>query len=301
MSDTQGKCPMPVYDGCMLPMFPILLPNADKQMTAIRDFQARESDILICNFAKTGTNWVYEILSMLVQGHSTYLKDLKTIGMLEIIDLTTLTDMTSPRVLNTHIPYRFLPKQHLVKGCKIVHVLRNPKDTLVSWYNHTKRDSRLKHDRTTEEEEFPGTWDNFLRDQIENIHNTYDGFFKFEKDWEAAKRSKAVTNVHTMFYEDLQKETVAEIKRLAEFLEVPADEELVKDIADKCSFQKLQKAAIAIKSGKVPVTEGGIKFLFRKGMVGDWKNWFTVAQNERFDELLDRELKGSALKFTYEI
>ncbi|XP_033753352.1 sulfotransferase 1C3-like [Pecten maximus] len=221
--------------------------------------------------------------------------------MLEIIDLTNLTNMASPRVLNTHIPFRFLPKQHLTKGCKIVHVLRNPKDTLVSWYNHCKLDSRLRHPSTADEGEFPGTWENFLKDQIENKHNMYDGFIKYEKDWEVAKLTKAVTNVHTMFYEDLRKDPVAEIKRLAGYLEVPAYEELVMDIADKCSFKNLQNAAISIKTGNIPVTEGGIKFLFRKGMVGDWKNWFTVAQNEQFDEFLNRELKGSSLKFKYEI
>ncbi|XP_060068297.1 sulfotransferase 1A1-like [Ylistrum balloti] len=301
MSDTPRKFPMPLYDGCMLPLFPTLLPRADKQMTAIRDFKSKESDILICNFPKTGTNWVYEIVCMLLQGHSSYLKDLKTIGMLEIIDLSTLTDMASPRVLSTHVPFRLLPTQHLAKGCKIIHVTRNPKDTMVSVYNHYKIDSRLRHPSTSEEVEFPGTWENFLKDQMENKHNIYDGFFKYEKDWETAKRTKAVTSVHTLFYEDLHKAPVTEIKRLAEYLEVPADEELLKDVADKCSFKKLREAAVSIKTGNVPVTEGGIKFLFRKGMVGDWKNWFTVSQNEQFNELLNRELKGSNLKFTYEL
>ena len=37
------------------------------------------------------------------------------------------------------------------------------------------------------------------------------------------------------------------------------------------------------------------------GTIGDWKNHFTVAENEQFDELLERELKESYLKFTYTI
>ncbi|XP_069131599.1 sulfotransferase 1B1-like [Argopecten irradians] len=301
MSESSGKYPMHVYDGCMLPAFPPLLPTPDRHMEAIKNFQSRNSDILICNFPKTGTNWTYEIVSMLLQGQASYNKDLKTIGMLEIIDLASLDNMASPRILSTHVPFRFLPKQHLAKGCKIIHVLRNPKDALVSFYNHSKFDSRLSHPSTSEVDEYPGSWANYIQDQMENIHNIYDGFFKYEKDWEIAKRTKAVTNVHTMFYEDLHKDPVGEITRLATFLEVSFEDDLLKDIADKCSFLNLQNAAISIKTGNVPVTEAGIKFLFRKGVVGDWKNWFTVAQNEQFNTVMDREFQGSALRFTFEL
>ncbi|XP_021356435.1 sulfotransferase 1C2-like isoform X2 [Mizuhopecten yessoensis] len=271
-------------------------------MAAVRNFESRDNDILICSLPKTGTNWGYEIISMLVQGHATYVKGAKITGMLEAVDdLSTLNELKSPRVLSTHVPFRHLPKQHLAKGCKIVHFRRNPKDVMVSCYNHCTHDDRISHPRTSEDEEFPGTWENFLKDQMESKHNFYDGFFKYEKEWEDAKNKNQVTSVHTVFYENLKKDPVNEIKRLATYLEVPADDELAKDIADKCSFQKFLNAVLTVKTGVVKIVEGGNQFLFRKGIVGDWKNWFTVAQNEQFDELLDKELKGTSLKFTFEI
>ncbi|XP_033753349.1 sulfotransferase 1C2A-like [Pecten maximus] len=298
MSDTHDKCPLPEYDGYLLPKFPPLVQDTDKRMTAIRDFKSEDTDILICTYPKTGSNWVYEIISMLVQGHATYLKAFKTIGMLEVSDLAALADMTSPRVLSTHVPFRHLPIQHLAKGCKVVHILRNPKDVTVSAYNQCKS-PLVKH--ICDADEFPGTWDYFLRDFFENKHNFYDGFIKYEKDWEVAKRTKAVTNVYTMFYEDLRKNPIAEITRLAKYLEVPSNEELVGDIAEKCSFVKLQNAAETFKTDGPKTIVDGKNVLFRKGTVGDWKNWFTVAQNEQFDDYLDRELKGSTLEFKYEI
>ena len=36
------------------------------------------------------------------------------------------------------------------------------------------------------------------------------------------------------------------------------------------------------------------------GMIGDWKNWFTVAQNEIFDEIWDKNMCNSMFKFRYE-
>ena len=40
-------------------------------------------------------------------------------------------------------------------------------------------------------------------------------------------------------------------------------------------------------------------FIFT-GVVGDWKNWFTVAQREMFDELWKKKMKDSLFKFRYE-
>ena len=37
------------------------------------------------------------------------------------------------------------------------------------------------------------------------------------------------------------------------------------------------------------------------GEVGDWKNWFTVAQNEEFDWIYQERMKGSKLNIRFEI
>jgi len=40
-------------------------------------------------------------------------------------------------------------------------------------------------------------------------------------------------------------------------------------------------------------------FLFL-GIIGDWKNHFTMAENEAFDKLFAEKMKGSKLKFRFE-
>ncbi|XP_069132733.1 sulfotransferase 1A1-like [Argopecten irradians] len=289
----------PIYDGCMLPKFPPLMANAEKHMEAIRNFDSKESDILLCTYAKAGTHWVHEITSMILQGEAKYATGHKINAMLENADLDKLKDMPSIRFINTHLPLRLIPKKHVENGYKIIHVSRNPKDVMVSFYNHAKNDPV-----TGGSDDFPGTWSDFIHDMCENRHNFYDGVVKYELAWEKAEKAKTVTNVHSVFYEDLKKHPVAEITRLAAFLDKDLSSETIQGIADKCSFKNLADATTSGKKGEdiLPLlSKDKTNFIFRKGTTGDWKNWFTVAQNEMFDEMLEREFKGSDLKYTYEL
>lgn len=76
---------------------------------------------------------------MLLQGTTAVVKEGKGSQFLEALDdLNLINKMTSPRTLNTHLPYRWLPRKHLENDGKIVHVVRNPKDVAVSMFFHLK-------------------------------------------------------------------------------------------------------------------------------------------------------------------
>ena len=118
-------------------------------------------------FVVSGTHWTDEIIRMLVSGKAEYFTGTKGVTMLEAIDLKTLDNMPSPRILNTHAPFRHLPKAHTEKGYKVVHCLRNPKDGAVSMYNHALKD------RMTHRDTFPGTWDEFCQLVTDNKMSRY--------------------------------------------------------------------------------------------------------------------------------
>lgn len=49
-----------------------------------------------------------------------------------------LPEMSSPRLIKTHLPIRLMPHDTLAKGCRIVYVARCPKDVIVSLFHFGK-------------------------------------------------------------------------------------------------------------------------------------------------------------------
>ena len=84
---------------------------------------------------------------------------------------------------------------------------------------------------------------------------------------------------------------------IANFLNKPLSEELINLIAEQCSFSGMKKNAssYSIQTKQYEVS------LLRKGVVGDWKNYFTPELNERFDKEVLAKLKGSGLEFDFEM
>ena len=83
---------------------------------------------------------------------------------------------------------------------------------------------------------------------------------------------------------------------IAEFLNKPLSDELLNRIAEQCTFKGMSENAESYFLNKAD----GFSLL-RKGVVGDWKNYFTPELNERFEKEVLAKLKGSGLEFDFEI
>ncbi|XP_069133461.1 sulfotransferase 1B1-like isoform X1 [Argopecten irradians] len=280
----------PRYKGYALPNFPVLTTDLLGHLDKIKNFDSRPSDIMICTYPKSGTNWIYEILTMVIKGCAEYATKNKGASMLEAIDDFRVLENVpenSTRIINSHLPLDDLPQKHIENGYKVVHVMRNPKDVAVSYYNYLAS----KKDRTTMEValDFPISWPMFIDHFGRGDDQVYGGWFNYVKTLEKAKETGKLSNILTLHYEQLKRDPMPSLKALAEFLGVKASDELLEEINDKCSFEKMstigEEAKDNTKIKMMSIT--GKNFMFRKGQIGDWKNWFTVAQNEAFSQLIE--------------
>ncbi|CAH1801609.1 unnamed protein product [Owenia fusiformis] len=81
------------------------------------------------------------------------------------------------------------------------------------------------------------------------------------------------------------------VKEVANFLGKALTEEQVSDITDHVKFDKIKENPAF---GKAFENLKDVKTAhMRKGKIDDWKNFFTVAQSEQFDELYAQKMKDT--------
>ena len=75
---------------------------------------------------------------MLQRGQAVYDKRTADSTFLDVQRIERLSELDSPRLLVSHMPFDLLPEQLKAKRTKIVHVYRNPRAVLVSFYFQIK-------------------------------------------------------------------------------------------------------------------------------------------------------------------
>ncbi|XP_071086086.1 sulfotransferase 1C2-like [Haliotis cracherodii] len=260
---------------------------ADRSRT-LKSRRLREDDILLCTFPKSGTHWTWEILNMIVAGKAEYAKHWQNSAWLEYRTEEELEELTSPRILHTHVLPRQLPESVWKMGCKVVCVWRNPKDCAVSYF--CQESNQVWKDDSNVTCSFTGSWDDFLS-LYQNGYVAFGSIFDYIFDWKKTAEQYSICQVQ---FKDMKQNCVNEIRRMAEYLNRPLPEETYVEIAEACSFSNLKHANENIKDQTYHSKwQQGSSGYFRKGKTGDWKNWFTVAQSEKFDKIYESKLNKS--------
>ncbi|XP_053376085.1 sulfotransferase 1A2-like isoform X2 [Mercenaria mercenaria] len=269
-------------DGYNTPTFDM---NQEEEFRSIPTWKIKPGDIFICAYPKAGTHWLWEVTSMLVNQSADRVKLIKETSMLEGVSQKNFDNVVCPRVLNTHLPLRLLPKDTLKMNSKILFVQRNPKDICVSYYNHHKK---------VLEYEYDGKFENYVNRFLEG-HVDYGSWFDYTLEWEKVIKDNKGYPIHVMSYEDMKTDSIGEITKISEFLGLKTDPTLIREIAEKCEFSNMKKEKDPLENSAE--WKDGKPGMYRKGQIGDWKNWFTVAQNEHFDAIFAKKMKDSS--FTY--
>ena len=123
----------------------------------------------------SGTHWLWEVKSMLVNQSSDGVKLIKETAILEAISQEQFNNIPSPRVLNTHFPFSMFQRDIPTQKCKLIFVQRNPKNICVSFYNHHRK--LLKY-------EYNGTWENNLRRFMKGLGEFHQSLFTFKQLWD---------------------------------------------------------------------------------------------------------------------
>jgi len=270
-------------------------------MAAQDTFKAQPTDIYLATLPKSGTTWI-KALSFAILNRTTYktnslsthplqiLNPHKCVPFVEIEALHTLPTYVnghSPRLFSTHMPYTSLPQSILDNGCRIVYTSRNPKDNLVSLFHYANK----LRDKSLGEMTFEEAFEMFRKGMI-----PFGSYWDHVKGYYEASLDRP-SEILFLTYEDMQKDAVNNVKRLAEFLGYPftKDEEEegeVHQIVKLCSFDSLKEVS---KHGVIAGHSTDI--FFRNGTIGDWANHLTNEMSQILDQITKEKFAGLEISF----
>ena len=286
-----------------------VLPIAyEKYKDRYKNWQVRSDDIYVLGFPRSGTNWTQELIWLiqndcdveaakrmpLDERFPCFESDIMVDFCREILPsfkpqeyLQSCEDMPPPRMLKSHLQFRMLPDD-LLDRCKVVLCLRNPKDVMVSWYHYEKMVTLHR---------YVGDFRTYFELFMDNLVVITSYFDYVTQAWERRQHP----NLHVVFYEDMKKDQVVNMKKVARFFGKELKNEQVSLLVDHLSFEKM-------KNNNAVNSEIHRNWLFcddkeafiRKGEIGDWRNYFTEDMNRIMDDAINKYLDPIDLKFQYE-
>ena len=106
-------------------------------------------------------------------------------------------------------------------------------------------------------------------------------------------------NILILSFEQMKKDPKAAVTTLADYLDYKLSEDVVQKIVKQTEFDNMKLNPTANNEWmKEYHTEGATPFM-RKGIVGDWRNFFTDEQSAKLDAMLREKLSGTGLVFDY--
>ena len=281
------------------------------------NIQYKPNDVIIATYPKCGTTWLEQIVILMKYGLSQKDKlrpsvrnnyDFENhIGKIHIegsieqphTDLYESQEMSHislhefnaipVRVIKTHSPVSLLlAKEQLLYnethnvGPKIIIIGRNPLDATVSGYHHFNELRRFRQKHIDPNSEYKSMcFINWARMWLKGLV-PFGSWFDWLNDWYSLYQQTNKTSVHFLTYESLKQNTMAELKKINAFLGTELSDTELAEVETLTSFTKMKTDA-----QQYVVDDINSDVHLRKGIVGDWINYFDAETAELYRAKLE--------------
>lgn len=225
--------------------FPLLDIMSDKGLNAMRVLAPAPGlpDVFVCSYPKSGTTWMQHIVSTLCAGgvkagehvsDYTPFFDIDPHWDLDVPELAPSIQAKHAkigrRMFNTHLRWEMMPT-HL--PARFVYVVRDGRDTCVSFYNHLSHQLKKDGSEPVETRDFAAFHSDWITAKI-----PFGSWADHLWSWDAARQDERVLVVR---YEDLLTDLKSNVTRIASHLGVELTESMLEEMLPKFSFNYMKE------------------------------------------------------------
>ena len=270
-----------------------------RQRNPFRNYTPGPQDVFVMTFAKSGTNWMMQIVHQLIwhgRGEYDHLHDVvpwpDTTAMPFLkkyaipIDEATAWQQAPEqmRVIKTHFDWDMLPHSDRPK---YIAVIRDPKDIFVSSY-HFVRDGVYGPAMPTVD-----TWLELFLSENFPIGGSW------AKNTAGYRAERHRPNVMIASFKEMKRDLRGTVEKVAAFLNIKASVPLIDEVVRQSSFDYMKATDQKFAIGKIIAwRKPGV--MIRTGRQGGSSEMLTPAQQHRIDEHVMSELKKLGSDFPYE-
>ena len=257
------------------------------------DFKFRDDDIIIATWAKSGTTWLQQIIANLIFNGET--EGMPVGDMSPWLDfrlppleakLPEVEAQTHRRFLKTHLPLDAFPYQKQVKH---IYIGRDGRDCCWSMYNHHLHLNDVLYDGL---KSLPQPWDPVIEPpHTADLREYYlDWFYKdgfpFWPFWENVRTwwtARNLPNMYFLHYQNLKDDMEGQMRKIADFLEIPIDESKWEKIVYHCTFDYMKENATLSTPLGGAIFDGGAAVFVNRGENGRWQDVLTDEDKKQYE------------------
>ena len=238
------------------------------QFFRLKRYTYKHKIIFVAGLPKSGTTWLQKMLGMVPGSHVRPVYDPSRAPFFHNVSpmVFDLMPAYSYSIIKLHTKYTDYNFKTLVnKVGKFVVLYRDLRDMCISRYFHVLNQKDHRHNKlyhTLSQEDSLFHCMNIVKNE----------YIDWVQGWH--EKAKNNSNILEIRYEDLNSNVSETMKSILAFFDIPTDEDFLRKIKET----QLKKAV----NLKESLAEGSTK---RKGVVGDWKNYFNEDHKNYFKKI----------------
>ncbi|XP_021101701.1 bile salt sulfotransferase isoform X2 [Heterocephalus glaber] len=193
----------------------------------------KDEDVLAVTYPKSGSTWVAVILALInSKGDPKWIQTVPILEQSPLIEsepgYELINGKERPQVIRSHLPFHLSPKSLFSSKVKVIYVIRNPRDVLVSGFYFW---NAIKGAKTAKSLEQYFEW--FIQGYV-----PWGSWFEHVRGWMSMRERE---NFFVLSYEELQKDIRGTTQKICQFLGKSLEPEALDLVAKYSSFQSMKE------------------------------------------------------------